>query len=170
MLVIAGSETTRNALSAGLLAFLKHPEQIARFNDTPALRETTADEVLRWTSPVLFFARTAACDTVLNGVDIKADERVSIWYPSANRDSREFSDPYQFDIGRTPNRQTAFGGGGPHLCLGSHLARKQIQTLFTELWGRTRNHEIDTPHWYVAGLQNNVTCSLAPFRLRVDAK
>lgn len=170
VLVIAGSETTRNALSAGLLAFLNNPEQIDRFNKDTAVQETTADEVLRWTSPVLFFARTAACDTVLNGQQIKAGDRVSIWYPSANRDSSEFINPNAFDIGRTPNRQTAFGGGGPHLCLGSHLARKQIQNLFTELFSRCTALEVSDTHWYVAGLQNNVTCSLAPFRLRAQAK
>lgn len=92
VLVIAGSETTRNALSSGFLAFLSNPEQLHNFVSTPTLHETTADEVLRWTCPVLFFARTARRDTALSGADIKEGQRVSILYPSANRDVAEFTD------------------------------------------------------------------------------
>lgn len=170
VLVIAGSETTRNALSAGFLTFLKHPEQLHNFISNPALHGPTADEVLRWTSPVLFFARTATRDTVLNGVDIKQGQRVSIWYPSANRDAAEFADPNTFDISRDSKRQTALGGGGPHLCLGAHLARKQISAMFRELFSRTKNFGVGETEWFVSGLQNNVTCSLAPFHVTLQAK
>lgn len=167
VLVIAGSETTRNALSSGFLTFLRNPAQLQRFIDNPALHEPTADEVLRWTSPVLFFARTARRDTVLNGVDIREGERVSIWYPSANRDTAEFTDPDTFDISRDSRRQTALGGGGPHLCLGAHLARKQISAMFNELFSRAKDFEVGETQWFVSGLQNNVTCSLAPFRVEL---
>ena len=170
VLVIAGSETTRNALSSGFLTFLDNPEQLHNFVSNPALHEPTADEVLRWTSPVLFFARTAKRDTVLSGIDIKEGERVSIWYPSANRDAAEFTDPERFDINRDSRRQTALGGGGPHLCLGSHLARKQISAMFSELFSRTKNFHVGETEWFVSGLQNNVTCSLAPFHVTLQAK
>jgi cytochrome P450 len=165
VLVVAGSETTRNALSAGFLAFIDNPDQLARFQTAPELHDSAAEEVLRWTSPVLFFARTATRETELAGERIAAGDRVSIWYPSANRDEAEFIDPHRFDIGREPNRQTAFGGGGPHLCLGSHLARRQLRTLFGELFDRAGEFEVGPTHWYVSGLHNNVTCSLAPFQV-----
>tara|TARA_R110000823_G_scaffold27609_16_gene80467 strand:- start:32764 stop:34038 length:1275 start_codon:yes stop_codon:yes gene_type:complete len=170
VLVIAGSETTRNALSSGFLTFVNNPEQLHNFVHNPALHEPTADEVLRWTSPVLFFARTATRDTVLRGVDIAAGDRVSIWYPSANRDAAEFANPDTFDISRDSKRQTALGGGGPHLCLGAHLARKQISAMFSELFSRTKNFEVGDTEWFVSGLQNNVTCSLAPFQVKLQAK
>ncbi len=167
ILVIAGSETTRNTLSAGLLAFENNPEQKQRFIADPSITDLATEELLRWTSPVLFFARTATRDTELAGQTIKQGDRVSIWYPSANRDPAEFADANQFLVDRPVNRHTSFGGGGPHLCLGAHLARKQIGCLFRELFSRTEALHIGPTHWYVAGLHNNVTCSLAPYQVEL---
>lgn len=163
VLSIAGSETTRNALSGGLLAFEHTPAQKELFIRHAELHDQATEEILRWTSPVLFFARTARRDTELAGHSIKAGERVSLWYASANRDEAEFVRPNEFDIRREANRQIAFGGGGPHFCLGSHLARRQIKVMFKELYQRAPQLKIGDTSWYVAGLQNNVSCSLAPF-------
>ncbi len=133
LLIVAGNETTRNAISHGLLAFFEHPDQWQRLRDDPSLIETATEEILRWASPVNFFRRTATEDVELGGQTIRAGDKVSLWYPSANRDEAEFDDPFTFDIGRTPNHHVAFGAGGAHFCLGASLARLEIETLFSEL-------------------------------------
>jgi cholest-4-en-3-one 26-monooxygenase len=135
LLVIAGNETTRNAISKGMIAFFDHPDQWERWKAEPeGLAETMVDEVLRFTSPVNFFRRTATADTRLGDVDIKAGDKVLLWYPAGNRDEAEFGpDANVFDIGRTPNHHLAFGGGGAHFCLGANLARLEIKVIFEEL-------------------------------------
>jgi cytochrome P450 len=133
LLVAAGNETTRNAIAGGVTAFIEHHDEAARFAADPdALVESAVEEVLRWTSPVIQFARQATCDTSVGGVEIAAGEMVVLWYPSANRDERQFPDPYRFDVARTPNQHLAFGHG-PHFCLGANLARWELRAVFREL-------------------------------------
>ena len=115
-------------------AFLDHPEQWATLVDDPSGTIGTAtEEVLRWASPVMYFRRNVTKDTEVRGQMIEAGEKVSIWYVSANRDEEVFDDPFRFDVLRTPNDHIAFGGGGPHFCLGASLARLEIKVVFEEL-------------------------------------
>ena len=133
LLAVAGNETTRNALSHGLYALIQHPEQYAMLVDDPRLVPSATEEILRWASPVMYFRRNVARDTELHGQKLKAGDKLSIWYISANRDEEIFDDPFKFDITRDPNEHVAFGGGGPHYCLGANLARLEIKILFEEL-------------------------------------
>ena len=106
------------------------------------------EEILRWTSPVAYFARRATRATEIRGVPIAEGDRITLWYPSANRDEEAFDDPFRFDITRTPNHHVAFGGGGPHFCLGANLARHEIAIMFEELLARTTDIEILAPPTY----------------------
>jgi cholest-4-en-3-one 26-monooxygenase len=134
LLSVAGNETTRNAIAHGMNAFLEHPDQWELLANDPAAHLAGAtEEVLRWASPVMFFRRNATRDVELRGKTIKAGDKITLWYISANRDEDVFDDPFRFDITRTPNPHIAFGGGGPHFCLGAQLARMEIQVLFEEL-------------------------------------
>ncbi len=130
LLAIAGADTTRNAAAGGMLAFLRHPGQWERLLAEPALFRTLPDELLRWVSPVIAFRRTAMRDTVIGEQPIATGDKVLVFYPSANRDESVFAAPEVFDIGRDPNPHLAFGGGGPHFCLGAHLARLELRVLF----------------------------------------
>ncbi|OIK03542.1 cytochrome P450 [Streptomyces monashensis] len=128
MLAVAGNETTRNAITHGMHAFLTHPEQWDLFRrERPG---TTAEEIVRWATPVNAFQRTATQDTELGGVLIKEGDRVGLFYASANRDPEVFADPDAFDITRDPNPHLGFGGGGPHFCLGKSLAVLEIDLIF----------------------------------------
>ncbi|HEX4815700.1 MAG TPA: cytochrome P450 [Nonomuraea sp.] len=133
LLVVAGNETTRNAASGGMLALFEHPDQWDRLVADPTLAGTAADEIVRWVSPVNMFRRTSTTDQVLGGQPIKADDKVVVFYGSANRDSSVFPDAETFDIGRTPNPHIGFGGGGAHFCLGNHLAKLELRVLFEQL-------------------------------------
>ncbi|MGO9057408.1 MAG: cytochrome P450 [Candidatus Binataceae bacterium] len=133
LLAVAGNETTRNALSHGLHTLIQHPEQYRMLVDDPSLVPSATEEILRWASPVMYFRRNVTCDTELRGQPIKAGDKVSIWYISANRDEEIFDDPFRFDIKRSPNEHVAFGGGGSHFCLGASLARMEINILLEEL-------------------------------------
>jgi cytochrome P450 len=148
LLTIAGSETTRNAISGGLIALLDHPDQLAAMRREPDAMRPAVEEILRWTSPVAYFARRATRATEIRGVPIAEGDRVTLWYPSANRDESAFADPFRFDITRTPNNHVAFGGGGAHFCLGANLARREIAILFEELLARTTDIEILAPPTY----------------------
>ena len=145
LLTIAGSETTRNAIALGLVALLDHPEQLDRLRREPTAMPAAVEEILRWTSPVACFARRATRDTQVRGVPIAEGERVTFWYPSANRDEEVFDQPFRFDIAREPNPHVAFGGGGAHFCLGANLARREIAILFQVLLARTREIELLKP-------------------------
>jgi cytochrome P450 len=142
IMVVAGNETTRIAIAQGVLAFCEHPEQWNRLRADPALLEPATEEVLRWTCPTHFMRRTAAADTELGGVSIKAGDKVVLWYVSGNRDDAEFSDPDTFDIARSPNRHLSFGRGGPHLCLGAHVARLEIRVVLAALARRVGAFEL----------------------------
>ncbi len=146
LLVVAGNETTRNAISKGLMAFMEHRDQWDRWIAHPELSDTMVDEILRYTSPVNFFRRTATADTELGGQQIRAGQKVVLWYPSANRDEAEFGPTADdFDIGRTPNHHVAFGAGGPHYCLGANLAKLEIKVMFEELARRVPDIELAGP-------------------------
>jgi cytochrome P450 len=142
LLIGAGNETTRNAITGGVKALVEHPSERDRLAEEPdALIETATEEILRWTSPVIQFARTATRDVELAGTRIRAGDTVVLWYPSANRDERQFPDPYRFDVGRTPNQHLAFGHG-PHFCLGANLARWELRAVFRELAPHLRHIEL----------------------------
>ena len=136
VILAAGNETTQNAISGGVAALLENPDQLKLLAENPDndnLIVSTGEEILRWTSPVLQFARTAVVDFELSGVKIKAGEDVGMWYPSANRDPEVFDEPYKFDITRSPNRHLAFGGYGAHFCLGANLARWELRAALKAL-------------------------------------
>ncbi len=133
LLLAAGNETTRNATTGGIKALLDHPEQLERLVAEPELVPSAVEEMLRWTSVVIQFQRTATRDVELRGQLIRKGESVVMWYPSANRDEEAFDDPYSFDIGRDPNDHFAFGGFGEHFCLGAHLARWEMRAIFHAL-------------------------------------
>src|SRR3954471_1217832 len=137
LLVAAGNETTRNAISHGMKALTDYPEQRKVWTDDfEAASPTAVEEIVRWATPVINFRRTATHDTNVGGQDIKAGEKVVMFYNSANRDERTFADPYKFDVTRTPNEHLGFGAGGPHFCLGANLARREIMVMFEELLRR----------------------------------
>jgi len=133
LVLVAGNETTQNAISGGVHALLTHPEQCERLCRDPRLVISAGEEILRWTSPVLQFARTAVEDFELSGQTIRAGESVGMWYPAANRDPEVFRDPYHFDITREPNHHLAFGGYGAHFCLGANLARWELRAALRAL-------------------------------------
>jgi cholest-4-en-3-one 26-monooxygenase len=137
-LSVAGNETTRNAISHGLHGLLEHPDEMARLRaDTPALIDTAVEEMIRWATPVIRFRRTTQHPIEVRGVEIPEGEPVVLFYTSANRDEQAFDDPMRFDVGRDPNPQVGFGGGGPHFCLGANLARLEVKVMFEELLART---------------------------------
>ena len=131
MLAVAGNETTRNAIAHGMLAFLDHPDQWELFKASRP--ETAADEIVRWATPITVFQRTAATDTVLGGQEIKAGQRVGLFYRSANFDEEVFDEPGRFDVLRNPNPHLGYGGLGTHYCLGANLAKLEIQLIFNAI-------------------------------------
>jgi cytochrome P450 len=133
VLTFAGSDTTKNALAIGLQAFVANPDQIERYRDEEAVRASAVEEVLRWASPVAYWTRTAKVDVEMDGQHIPQGDRVVSMLRSANRDEEVFDSPFTFDIGRHPNPHVAFGGGGPHHCLGAMLARAELRAVFDEL-------------------------------------
>jgi cytochrome P450 len=160
LLIVAGSETTRNAITLGLLALLENRDQLERLRREPGLIKSATEEILRWSSPVAYFKRLVTRDTEIRGVPIAKGDFVTLWYASANRDETAFADPYRFDIARTPNEHVAFGGGGPHFCLGAHLARREISILFEELLARVADVEITGPLRYsLQGIGNPIVMS-----------
>jgi len=143
LLTVAGSETTRNAASGGMLAFFEHPAQWERLLADPGLIPTAAEEIVRWVSPVNLFRRTAICDTELGGQAIAEGDKVVVFYAAANRDEDVFADPQEFDIARDPNPHIGFGGGGPHFCLGRHLAALELRVLLQTLAERMPDIALD---------------------------
>ncbi len=133
LLAVAGNETTRNATAHGIHALMANPDQVSKLRDQPDLMPSAVDEVLRWSSPVLYFRRTATRNVEVHGKQIKAGDKVAMWFVSANRDEEVFEDPFRFDIERTPNDHVAFGGGGAHFCLGANLAKMELRLIFEQL-------------------------------------
>ncbi|AFC43395.1 cytochrome P450 [Mycobacterium intracellulare] len=134
LLVVAGNETTRNAISHGVLALSRYPaERDKWWSNFDRLTPTAVEEIVRWASPVIYMRRTLTRDFKLSGTKMKAGDKVTLWYNSANRDESTFDNPWLFDVARTPNPHFGFGGGGAHFCLGANLARREIRVVFDEL-------------------------------------
>jgi cholest-4-en-3-one 26-monooxygenase len=144
LLIIAGNETTRNATSGGLHAFINNPDQWDRLKRDPALVPAAVEEIVRWTSPVIQFTRQATEDTELHSQKIREGDMLALFYPSANRDELVFAAPGRFDIGRYPNQHVAFGIG-EHFCLGANLARLELQVMFRHLAERLESIELAGP-------------------------
>jgi cytochrome P450 len=141
LLVEAGNETTRNAISGGLLAFGEHREQWEALRDDPARLPDAVEEILRWSSPISHFTRTATQDYALRGSTIRSGEQVALYFASANRDEEVFDDPFEFRIDRSPNPHLAFGFG-EHFCMGAHVARVELETIFRHLLSRLDSFEV----------------------------
>lgn len=137
----AGLETTRNAISAGLLALLEHPAELELLLQDESLLPTAVEEILRWSSPVTHFARVATRDTELSGKQIHQGDRVALWFPSGNRDETVFGNPYTFNVRRSPNEHIAFSKG-EHFCGGAHLARLELRLMLQALLKRTKQIEL----------------------------
>jgi cytochrome P450 len=136
LLIDAGGDTTRNLVAGGMDALFSRPDERERLTADLGLLPTAIEEMLRWTSPVIYMRRTATADTELGGQQIEAGQKVVMYYGAANRDPRAFNEPERLDITRMPNDHLAFGGGGPHFCLGSHVARVEIDAMFRQLLTR----------------------------------
>jgi cholest-4-en-3-one 26-monooxygenase len=143
LLTVAGNETTRNAASGGMLAFFEHPGQWQRLLADPGLVPTAAEEIVRWVSPVNLFRRTATRDTEIGGQAIAEGDKVIVFYASGNRDESVFATPQEFDVARDPNPHVGFGGGGPHFCLGRHLAALELRVLLQTLAERMPDIQLD---------------------------
>ena len=142
LLIVAGNETTRQAISSSMLALIENPEQREFLANNPDKLPTAVEELLRWASPVYHFRRTATRDVELHGQRIKEGDKVVMWFASGNRDEEVFADPYELDVTRYPNEHVAFGKGGPHNCLGNQLARMEIRLMFEALLPRLESIEV----------------------------
>jgi cholest-4-en-3-one 26-monooxygenase len=136
LLAVAGNETTRNLISHGMHLLIQHPDQYAALVADRSLLPGAVDEMLRYASPVMYMRRTAQSDFELRGQTIREGDKIALWYIAANRDEEVFDQPHTFDITRSPNEHVAFGGGGPHFCLGANLAKLEIRVMFEELLDR----------------------------------
>ena len=157
VIAFAGSDTTKNALASGLQAFVANPAEIERYRVQEALRASAVEEVLRWSTPVAFWTRSAKVDVEMDGVSIPKGDRVVSMLRSANRDEEVFGDPFTFDIGRSDNPHVAFGGGGPHHCLGAMLARAEIRAVLDELLCRADDISLGLPKVAYPSLTNNMS-------------
>jgi cytochrome P450 len=167
VLMIAGNETTRHTISHGMLALMENPDQMKLLQEEPDRIPLATEEILRWATPVYQFRRTATRDVELRGAEIKRGDKVVTWYVSANRDEEVFSDPYRFDVTRTPNDHVTFGPGGPHFCLGAHLARLETKILFQELLPRIASIELTGP---VSRVRSNFVNGIKRMPVRVKTK
>jgi cytochrome P450 len=145
LLCVAGNETTRNAITHGVVALDRFPEQRARWAADPSLGRTAVDEVVRWASPVTWMRRTATQDVTVAGQQFRAGDKLLLFYGSANRDERAFDRPDVFDVGRSPNPHLGFGAPGPHFCLGAHLARREVDVAFRVLFELMPDLEVAGP-------------------------
>jgi cytochrome P450 len=167
LLVAAGNETTRNAMTGGMLALLEHPEEWEKLRRDAGLVDCAVEEIVRWTTPVIQFARTATRDHELRGKTIRVGQSVCLFYASGNRDEEVFPDPFRFRVDRDPNPHIAFGMG-EHVCLGAHLARLELRHAFRQLRRRLEHCELSGPvqrmrSSFVGGLKR------APMRWRIAA-
>jgi cytochrome P450 len=163
LLLVAGNETTRNALSHGLKLFTDHPGQrelltagsLAGYDERIG---GAVEEIVRYASPIIQFRRTLTADHELGGHPFRAGDKVVLFYPAANRDPEVFADPDAFDITRSPNPHVGFGGPGPHLCLGANLARMELKIMFRELYGRLPGLRADgEPEYLRSSFDNGIT-------------
>jgi cytochrome P450 len=157
VLTLAGSDTTKNALAAGLQAFVANPAEIERYRADEAVRPRAVEEVLRWSTPVAFWTRSTKVDIEMDGITIPKGERVVSMLRSANRDEDVFGDPFTFDIGRADNPHVTFGGGGPHHCLGAMLARAEVRAVLDELLCRADDISLGPPSVTHPDMANNMS-------------
>jgi cytochrome P450 len=144
IIVVAGNETTRNGTTGGMLALIEHQHELRKLQRDMALLPSAIEEIVRWTSPIIHFGRTADCDYELRGRKIRKGDALALFYPSANRDEEIFADPFEFRIDRSPNRHLGFGVG-EHFCLGSHLARLELAVAYKHLLPRIEEIELAGP-------------------------
>ncbi|MCI2397831.1 cytochrome P450 [Aliiroseovarius subalbicans] len=149
LLVAAGNDTTRYSIAAGIQALAHQPELLGQLQAGGEIWGTMADEIIRWATPALYFRRTATRDHEMHGKTIREGDKVLFWWASANRDERVFDDPFRVDLTRSPNKHMSFGQGGPHVCLGMHLARLEVRVLFEELAKRVKLVEPNGDHKFL---------------------
>ena len=166
LLVAAGNDTTRYSIAAGLQAMAHQQELLGQMKAGGDIWETAADEIIRWATPALYFRRTATRDFELHGKHVKEGDKVLFWWASGNRDEDAFDDPFRVNLARSPNRHVSFGQGGPHVCLGMHLARLEVRILFQELAKRITSIEPDGPHKF---LRSNFVGGIKSLPVRVTA-
>lgn len=142
LLIVAGNETTRQAISLGTMALCEQPEQYDRLRADPELIPSAVDELLRHRAPVWFFRRTTTRDVTIRGVEIAAGDKVVVWFAAANRDPDKYPDPHRVDVGRAAHDHLTFGRGGPHHCLGVHLAKLELKVYLEELVARVARVEL----------------------------
>ncbi|MBW8171592.1 cytochrome P450 [Ornithinimicrobium sp. Arc0846-15] len=167
LLVIAGNETTRHAISSSMLGLMEQPEQLRKLQDNPELIAPAVEELLRWASPVHHFRRTATKDVVLGGKEIKEGDKVVMWFGSGNRDDDHFENPYSIDVTRTNVDHLTFGKGSPHLCMGNNLARMEIRLMFEELLPRLESIELNGD---VKRIRSNFVNGIKKFPVKVATK
>ncbi len=156
LFAVAGNDTTRNSTSHGIKLFAEHPEQWERLRDDRSLVDPAVEEIVRYASPVVHFRRTATADTELGGARIAKGDPVVMFYGSANQDEEAFDRPERFDIARSPNPHVAFGGGGPHFCLGANLARVELRAVFSRLADRVGAFEAGEPDHLTSNFVNGI--------------
>lgn len=158
LMIFAGNETTRSAMAHLALHLAQFPEEFGRVRDDRTLLAGAAEEVIRYSSPILYFRRTATCDAELSGTTIGAGDKIVMWYAAANFDTSHFDDPLRFDVGRPKQpANVAFGGGGAHFCLGASLARLELEILIDEIVDRGLHFEIQgDPHYVDSNFVNGI--------------
>ena len=164
LLVIAGNETTRHAISQSMLGLMEQPEQMRILQEKPELLQSAVEELLRWATPVYHFRRTATRDVELGGKQVKEGDKVVMWFASGNRDEAVFEDPYTIDVTRTNVDHMTFGKGSPHLCLGNALARLEIRLMFEELLPRIADIELAGD---VKRIRSNFVNGIKKFPVRI---
>ncbi|OHV35312.1 MULTISPECIES: cytochrome P450 [Pseudofrankia] len=168
LLLVAGNETTRTAISHALLALTAFPEQRAAWRgDVAGVSRTAVEEIVRWSSPVRWMRRTVTQDVEVSGQRLHAGDKVLLFYSSANRDEAVFADADRFDVRRDPNPHLGFGGAGPHFCLGAHLARREISVMWRELFAQAPDiRAVGEPEWLASSFINGVKRLACDFTVR----
>ena len=149
LLVAAGNDTTRYSIAAGIQAMAHQPELLGQMQEGGDVWKTAADEIIRWATPALYFRRTATRDFEMHDQTVREGDKVLLWWSSGNRDEAAFDDPFRVNLFRAPNPHVSFGQGGPHVCLGMHLARLEVRVLFQELARRISRVEPNGPHKFL---------------------
>jgi cytochrome P450 len=164
LLVIAGNETTRHAISNIMLGLIRQPDQLRLLQEQPELVSSGLEELLRWASPVYHFRRTATRDVEIGDKQIKAGDKVVLWFASGNRDDEVFADPYKIDVTRANVDHMTFGKGSPHMCLGNNLARLEVKLMFEELLPRLKDVELTGD---IRRVRSNFVNGIKAFPVRV---
>ena len=167
LLVAAGNDTTRYSIAAGIQAMAHQQELLGQMQEGGDVWATAPDEIIRWATPALYFRRTATRDHEMHGKLIREGDKVLYWWSSANRDEEVFDDPNRVDLFRSPNRHMSFGQGGPHVCLGMHLARLEVRVLFEELAKRVKMVEPAGDHKF---LRSNFVGGIKELPVTMQAK